>query len=322
MDLSTARGLARSLARGFPSGIPSLPRALPPGRTVDLGARGTTWVLESPAPAGAPTLLLLHGLGATAALNWHETFFALAGRYRMIALDHAGHGRGRRMRARFRLADCADDAAAVLDALGVERAIAVGYSMGGPIAELLWHRHRERVAGLVLCATARNFRGRREAALRDLLVAALLAPGLARGLALVPARIRRLFAAQLLRLGFDAGRRAWALGEIEGHAPRAVVEAANAVARFDSAPWAGTIDVPTAVVVMEQDGLVSPRAQRKLADAIPGATVHRVNAGHDACVSAPREFNRALDEACRSVARRAIPGLRLELRRGPSGGAH
>jgi pimeloyl-ACP methyl ester carboxylesterase len=40
-----------------------------------------------------------------------------------------------------------------------ERLTVVGYSMGGMVAQLLWRRHPERVAGLVLCATARNVRG-------------------------------------------------------------------------------------------------------------------------------------------------------------------
>ena len=62
--------------------------------------------------------------------------------------------------ARFRLADCADDAAALLDVLGIDQAIVVGYSMGGPIAQLLWHRHPEKVAGLVLCATSEPLRAR------------------------------------------------------------------------------------------------------------------------------------------------------------------
>ena len=62
-------------------------------------------------------------------------------------------------RTPFRLEDCADDVAALLDVLGVERCIAVGYSMGGPIAQLLWRRHPELVDGLVLCATSARFNG-------------------------------------------------------------------------------------------------------------------------------------------------------------------
>src|SRR5207249_4259135 len=62
-----------------------------------------------------------------------------------------------RSHRRFRLADCADDVAALADNLGVEQAIVVGYSLGGPVAQLTWRRHRDLVAGLVLCATADCF---------------------------------------------------------------------------------------------------------------------------------------------------------------------
>ena len=53
----------------------------------------------------------------------------------------------------FRLEDCADDVVALADELGVRSFIPVGYSMGGPIAQLVWKRHPSRVEGMVLCAT-------------------------------------------------------------------------------------------------------------------------------------------------------------------------
>ena len=119
--------------------------------------RGTTFVREVEGPPGAPTVLLLHGLVASGGLNWFQAFAPLSEHFHVIALDHRGHGRGLRTRSRFRLADCADDAAALLDVLGTGPVIAVGYSMGGPIAQLLWKRHPEKVAGLVLAATSDRF---------------------------------------------------------------------------------------------------------------------------------------------------------------------
>ena len=114
---------------------------LAPGRFVELPGRGRTFVRERGGPAEAPVIVLLHGWTATAALNWAPSFAPLSDRFRVIALDHRGHGRGLRSRRPFRLEDCADDVAALLAAVGIERCIAVGYSMGGPIAQLLWQRH-------------------------------------------------------------------------------------------------------------------------------------------------------------------------------------
>jgi pimeloyl-ACP methyl ester carboxylesterase len=123
---------------------------------LDLKGRGRIRAVEYEGPEAVPTLILLHGLGATGPLNWLNAFSDLAERYHVLAVDHRGHGRGIPTR-RFRLKDCADDVVAVADALGIRQFIAVGYSMGGPIAKLCWSRHPGRVRGLVLCATARHF---------------------------------------------------------------------------------------------------------------------------------------------------------------------
>ena len=109
-------------------------------------------------PPSAPAVFLLHGATLTAELNWSGVVAPLAERYRVITFDLRNHGEGPR-RARFRLEDCADDVAAIAGALGIERIVPAGYSMGGFLAQLLWKRHPELVRGLVLCATSRNICG-------------------------------------------------------------------------------------------------------------------------------------------------------------------
>src|SRR5436309_15731104 len=129
-------------------GVDALGPALPPGRRRELPGRGTTFVRDLAGPPGAPVLVLLHGLSATADLNWFPSFFPLGRHFRVLAIDHRGHGRGIRSARRFRLSDCADDVAALADVLEIDRFIPVGYSLGGPVAQLLWKRHPDRVAGL------------------------------------------------------------------------------------------------------------------------------------------------------------------------------
>ncbi len=280
---------------------------LPPGREVHLPGRGATFVRELPGPGGgAPTVLLLHGWTATADLNWFPSFPVLGRGYRVLALDQRGHGGGIRSRQRFRMRDCADDAAALLDVVGVDRVVAVGYSMGGAVAQLLWRRHPDRVAGLVLCATSRNFGGRPQ----ERMGFAVLA-GLALGARAVPGPVRRRVAGRLI-----TGRtpestiQGWVLAEMGRHDWRTVLEAGTAIGRFDSRPWIGEVDVPTAVVATVHDNVVHPKRQLALHRSIPGATLHPVQGDHTVCVADPRRFVPALLDACHSVTTRLAGGGR------------
>jgi pimeloyl-ACP methyl ester carboxylesterase len=276
-------------------------------RDIELPGRGRTSIREARGPRDAPTVVLLHGLAATGRLNWFTALPALSERFHVIIVDHRGHGRGIRT-DHFRLADCADDAVAVADQLGVESFIAVGYSMGGPIAKLCWSRHRDRVRGLVLCATANHFlrpeaQGAVSAVFPGMVVAARLMPrffldriidGMTRGL---PEGDRR-----------DRVRR-----EMEPSNPATVLQAARAVIRFSSRDWAAGIDVPTAVVIMTQDQLVPPRRQYRMAASIPGARIFEVSGDHLACVRAAGDFVPVLVNACEYVdarGRRSPPAPR------------
>jgi 3-oxoadipate enol-lactonase len=259
---------------------------------VDLPGRGTMSVRRAPGPPGAPTLVLLHGLAATGRLNWFTSLPTLAERYRVLIVDHRGHGRGIRTRS-FRLADCADDVIALADALQVPELVAVGYSMGGPIAKLCWSRHRDRVQGLVLCATARHFlRPEAQGA------ASAVMPGMVVAARLLPEFFRDRMATHMLAGLPPGARRDRILRELAGTDPATVLQAARAVIRFTSHDWVSEIDVPTAVVVTTRDRLVPTPRQYKLAAAIPGAKVFEVDADHLACVSAPGRFVPTLLEAC------------------------
>jgi pimeloyl-ACP methyl ester carboxylesterase len=263
---------------------------------------------------------MLHGLGATGGLNWSGSQHFLGDRFRLVTVDHRGHGRGIRTR-RFRLEDCADDAAACIDALGIGPAIVVGYSMGGPIAALLWRRHPDLVAGLVFCATSRNFGGQPGQKITfGVLDAAGRVPvplpgSLIRGAGSIigaiplPQRgpVRDLQWAHDLRWAHDlqwAHDLRWAIQEMAGHDPRSLVQAGAALGRFDSSGWIGLIDVPASVVVTTRDQLVPPDRQIRLARSIPGATWHGVDAGH-LCIGgggAKERFLSTLRDVCGQVA--------------------
>lgn len=281
---------------------------LPPGRTVALRGRGTTFIRELQGPPGAPTLVLLHGLTATADVNWFTAYRDLGRRFNVVALDHRGHGRGIRTWRPFRLEDCADDVAALAQELGLSSIIPVGYSMGGPIAQLIWRRHRGLVDGMVLCATGRSFASRDP---RVRLLWSSLLP-LSAAARLTPSRVRSRVADNFINARTQGRPLAeWAANELRRGDPALVMQAAAAVGRFRSSAWIGEVDVPTAVVLTTRDQLVPPVRQQRLAESIPGARVFRVEGDHAACVTAAGRFVPALVQACEDVATRSRLSSRL-----------
>jgi pimeloyl-ACP methyl ester carboxylesterase len=241
-------------------------------------------------------VILLHGLGATGALNWFPSFRPLNRTHRVVSVDHRGHGRGIRSRGPFRLEDCADDVAALVEMLDVGPVVLAGYSMGGPITQLTWRRHPEVVRGVVLCATSHRF-GRGDARL------AVVGSTVGLGLRFTPRLVRQ----QIVRGTIGLSPRArgvpdWVTEELGYHDPAALVEPGVAISRFDSTDWIGDIDVPAASVITTLDRLVPPRRQETLAE-LTRAKVFRVAGGHDVCVRQPGVFVPALVNAVATVTR-------------------
>jgi 3-oxoadipate enol-lactonase len=272
---------------------------LPPGRTVELPGRGTTFVRELPGPPDAPTVVLLHGWTATADLNWYPSYAPLARSFRVIALDHRGHGQGIRSRRAFHLEDCADDVAALVEVMGLRRVVVVGYSMGGPIAMLAWRRHPALVDGLVLCATARNFNATGAGRWGFLAMG-----GLAVASRISPAQGRRWLRDQFMA---RRGRQYedWAYEQAAANDWTAVFEAGRAIGAFSARGWIGDLDRPSAVVMTLHDRVVPPRRQLRLAESMPGAVLYRIAGDHSVCVGQPERFVPALVAACTNVAERA-----------------
>jgi pimeloyl-ACP methyl ester carboxylesterase len=226
----------------------------------------------------------------------------------VLAPDLRGHGRGIRSPRRFRLADCADDVAAMLDLLDTGPVIAAGYSMGGPIAQLLWRRHPHLVSGLVFCATGAEFvPGNRERyAMTALMTVVAGTSRVGRPFTAVPRFLGRSLLGLDPTTGRDGLTTAWARKEMSRHSMRMVAEAGQAIGTYSAKHWIHEVDVPTTVIVTENDRAVSPDAQLRLAMAIPGAHINRIPDGHVACTNP--EFGRKLNDACLDVQRRIETG--------------
>jgi 3-oxoadipate enol-lactonase len=259
--------------------------------------RGELFVRDS--GGDGPAVLLLHGWMFSADLNWWRQYGPLeeAG-YRVLALDHRGHGRGLRTHEAFRLTDCADDAAALLRHLGVDRALGVGYSLGGAVAQLLARDHGELVEGLVLGATSSHWTDARQ----RILWRSLAAVRLTLGLAPDGAWRRGLRAA-----GFpDTATTTWITAELTRGSSSDLAEAGRELSRFDSRAWLGSLATPSAVIVTTKDTGVPPSHQRELAEAL-AARQFPVRGDHSAVTSRAGEFNRALLQALSAVAATATP---------------
>jgi pimeloyl-ACP methyl ester carboxylesterase len=265
-------------------------------------------------PGEGPAVLLLHGWAVTADLNWFGVYPHLAG-FRIIAPDHPGHGRGSRHGPRghrFTLRQAADDAAAVLAVLGVRRAVVVGYSMGGAVAQLMARRHPERVAGLVLCASACRYSSRAVAA-----SAGVVTAGAALHRRLPPGAAGRSFDLVARRRVTRWGLTGWPLQEVQLGHPASVMEAIADLTRFDSRPWLASVRAPAAVVVTTRDSLVPPVRQHELVAHLRGARALEVAGDHVVCTAYPERFGPVVREAVATVLERASSVEGSLMRGGP-----
>jgi 3-oxoadipate enol-lactonase len=293
-DLATAPPVTQEEDDDLPAEV--IEPDLPPGRAVELPGRGTTFVRELPGPPGAPVLVLLHGWTATADLNWFTCYASLGEKYRVIALDHRGHGGGIRSRRRFRLGDCADDVIALADLLEIERFIPVGYSMGGTIAQLIAHQAPQRVSGLVLCSTAGWFTSKRSDRLPFLSMAGLAA--LARVTS--PQLQDRITQQMYLDKKVDKWE-PWAVEQVSKHDWRMVLEAGQAIGTFTSREWLNELEMPTSIVMTIDDHVIPIRRQMALFERIRNAEAYRINGDHDAVAALADTYVPLLNRAVDSV---------------------
>jgi 3-oxoadipate enol-lactonase len=261
---------------------------LPEGRTVVLPGRGEVFVRvhRHPDPL-RPWLLLLHGWTASADLQFFTAYEALAEQWSFVAIDHRGHGRGMRATTPFRLEDSADDAAAVVEQLGVGPVVTIGYSMGGPISMHLAKRHPHLVSGLVVQATALEWLATRWERARWGAVR-LLGPVMR---SWAYPRWIRFVLSRLLGMGHHLERYLpWIEGEMRRGDHLGIVQAGRALSRHDARLWAPSLGRPAVAVVTMRDRLVPPRKQRELAAAL-GAAVIELDGDHMVCWEQPVRYS-------------------------------
>src|SRR5438552_16178070 len=228
---------------------------LPEGRIVELPGRGAAFIRIAAGPAGAPTVLLLHGLMATADLNWSLAVPALARCFNVVAPDLRGHGRGLATR-QFTGEECAEDVAAIVRTLELGRVIVVGYSLGGLVAQIFVRRYPEMVAGIVLCATASRF---------DVPTAHGIVRLVEQAARRFPERFRRAaMLAMLAPKSADCPQGRWLMDEVRRHDTIALLDALAEAATFDPGSVPSDRTFAAAGTVTQDDMVVSAEPRRHL----------------------------------------------------------
>jgi 3-oxoadipate enol-lactonase len=272
--------------------------AIGPRRTLALSRGVSLAYRDSTGPVSNDPVMLLHGVGVTADLNWGAAYADLGRHFRVVAPDLPGHGRDSRPWSKFSIEKCADHIVTLADSLDVDRFIACGYSMGSLVAQQLWRRYPDRIGGLVLCAASRNFLG--SSAER---MVSSLSPVFSAAARANP--FLRILPADAFGLGYlhdlDAECRAYVHSEMSLTSMSTVAAAVAAVGEFTSHEWIGDIDVPVSVLITTRDSVVPTLRQAKLVDALPHATAIPVDGDHGVFIEAPRLFAEKLLEACLAV---------------------
>jgi pimeloyl-ACP methyl ester carboxylesterase len=198
---------------------------------------------------------------------------------------------------KFTLEAAADDNAALVRDLGLERVVVLGYSIGTAVAQTMVARHPNLVAGLVLVGGEFRPRQRVSEKIYDRIGGWLATTQRATA-------GRRGAHGVVTKAAVEnpdvESLRGWLTAEMErGHAA-SMRQAGRALARFDGGPIAAAHAVPTAVVVTTRDRLVRPERQQRLAEGWRATTVH-LDADHDAPLTQPAAFVNATLEGLDAI---------------------
>ena len=232
-----------------------------------------------------PALLLVNGLGSQCinyADEWCERFVAAG--YRVVRFDNRDVGLSSKLPGvEYSVADMANDAIAVLDANGVDRAHVMGLSMGGMIVQRLAIDHPARVLTLTSVMSRSGEPGFGDASPEAM--AALTKPPATSREEAIQAHLDALqiYGSKPEWLDDDESRARAAAAFDRCFDPSGIARQMQAVMRDGSRDAAlAKLDVPTLVMHGSRDTLIQPSGGRHTADVIPGAVYVEIEGmGHD-----------------------------------------
>ena len=247
------------------------------------------------ADSDALPLVLLHGIGSGAA-SWVQQFDVLGASRRVLAWDAPGYGASTPVAA---ASPGADDYATVLkdwlDALGIERCVLVGHSLGAIIAGAFAATHPRRVAGVLLLSPAGGY-GAASAEVRETKRDQRLAMLKELG----PQGLAEKRSANMLSAHASDEARAWVRWNMSRVIPHGYAQAthllANADLAADLARYSGRVNV----AVGADDAITPPAACERLAQAARTPLQVVPHAGHAGYIEAPAAYTAIIDTFCRA----------------------
>ncbi len=235
-------------------------------------------------------VVLAHSFLASGAM-WEPVLPTLAEHGRVVNVDLRGHGRSGAATEPFTLYDMVADVVAVLEALGIERAVWAGLSIGGMIALRAALTAPESVSGLILLDTDAGAEKPGVALRYRLMALGARAVGLR---PFLPFIMPLMFGSTTRRTRPDLVA-AWRRRIAAAHVPSMLRTLGALIRRDDLGARLGAITVPTLVLVGTEDAALPPSRSKRIAAAIPGASIEEVpRAGHLAALEQPATVSAAM----------------------------
>jgi pimeloyl-ACP methyl ester carboxylesterase len=258
--------------------------------TMQATIAGTSLAYETAGDGRA--LLFLHAFPLGLEM-WDAQASALKSRYRVVRFDCRGFGETPPGDSLLTMERIADDGVALLDHLGISRAVVCGCSMGGYAAFAMVRRHPDRIAALVLANTRANADTAEARTNRSVLAERVLKEGAA---AAVESFLPRLVGATTKEERPALVERLRSI--MMGNPARGIANALIGLgARADSTPALREIRVPTLVLAGAEDVLTPPSDAELIHKGIAGSTLVTIpKAGHLACLENPAGFNAAIGD--------------------------
>jgi 3-oxoadipate enol-lactonase len=243
----------------------------------------------------APVITLSHSL-ATNLSMWEPQMEALLPSYRVLRYDTRGHGKTEASRGPYSLEMLAEDALELLRALGIEKTIFMGISMGGMIGQMLALIAPEKLSGLILCDTASRIPEEARSVWSDR-IEAVQKKGME---CQVKPTIERWFTPHFRHKRPEVVQRVESMiraTNVDGY-----IGCAHAIRALDLTEKIGGIRVPTLIVVGEEDPGTPVFASEEIQQRIKGSElVVLESAAHLSNIEQREAFNEALLKFLRKI---------------------